>query len=1036
MLLPKHYENLQMLGENTMPKRAYYVPASAQLTGPAYMRQVSDRFQLLNGEWNFKYYESIYDVEGDFYKADYDASAFDKLPVPSVWQNFGYDYHQYTNIRYPIPFDPPYVPQNNPCGAYVTEFEYEKCKEAPRAYLNFEGVDSCFYVWLNGTYVGYSQVSHSSSEFDVTAYVKEGKNRLAVLVLKWCDGTYLEDQDKFRMSGIFRDVFLLKRPEKMIYDYFVDVTTEDGKRPEYADVRIRLKYLDQPCATAIRILTVQGEVIAEAENATAPNEEMQEEKMEDFDLSVRLAIKNPQLWNAESPYLYTLVLETEHEVITDKIGIRKIEIRENNVCINGTVIKFHGVNRHDSDPVNGFAVTLEQMKKDLLIMKRHNVNAIRTSHYPNSPLFYQLCDEYGFYVIDEADIETHGAADIYYKDDNSRDNEQFHWCDHIANNPAFVPVILDRVQKCVQRDKNRPCVVIWSMGNESAYGLGFENALKWTKTFDPGRLTHYEGAWFSKKGRKNDYSNLDLFSRMYASIDEMKAYLDGAPDKPFIQCEYCHAMGNGPGDLEDYFEFFHEHDGVCGGFVWEWCDHGIYKGVADNGKPMYYYGGDHGEIVHDGNFCMDGLVYPDRTPHTGLLEFKNIHRPVRIVSYDQNTGELVLQNYLNFTNTADCLEISYEINCDGNIIAAGMLPKTDIMPQDRASVFLKTAVPKQGKCYLKLYYHTSRESAFATKGYLLGFEEVLLQNEDGRNRTAAELLAQNGAEKAAEAALMVTEDERNVKITGQKFTYIFDKLTGSFTDLEFAGKELLQHPMEVNIWRAPTDNDRNIKWEWMRARYDMAGARAYETHCDADGNGVKIVCVMALLGPATQRMMDIKAIWQISREGVLTVTMDVERTPEFMELPRFGLRLFLPRELNKVTYYGVGPYESYIDKHYAGSHGRYESTVEEMHEDYLRPQENGSHYDCDYVITENGTYGLRAVSEKAFSFNASVYTQEELTAKGHNYELEPSDSTVLCLDYAQNGIGSNSCGPRLDEKYRFDDRSFCYRMKLIPFINA
>lgn len=1012
LIVPRHYENLQVLSENTMPNRAYYIPASVKMDGLVQKREMSDRLQLLSGEWNFRYYESIYDVE-EFFGADYDVSAFDKLPVPGVWQNFGYDCHQYTNHRYPIPFDPPYVPQDNPCGAYVTEFDYTEVKEAPEVYLNFEGVDSCFYVWMNGAYVGYSQVSHSSSEFDVTKYVKEGRNRLAVLVLKWCDGTYMEDQDKFRMSGIFRDVFLLKRPKNCLFDYFVTTAIASAKEPKKACVDIRLQYLKEACATRVRILEAAGEEVAAA---SADGED------------VKLEIPAPVLWNPEAPYLYTLVLETADEVITDRIGIRKIEIQNNNVYINGALTKFRGVNRHDSDPVTGFAVTMEQMKKDLAVMKQHNVNAIRTSHYPNSPIFYQLCDEYGFYVIDEADIETHGSSSIYYKDDESRDNEAFHWSDHIANNPEFVPVIMDRVQKCVQRDKNRPCVIIWSMGNESAYGVGFEHALKWTKDFDPDRLTHYEGAWFSKKGVKHDFSNIDLFSRMYASLQEMEDYLADSPDKPFIQCEYCHAMGNGPGDLEDYFQFFQKHDGLCGGFVWEWCDHGIYKGMAENGKAMYYYGGDHGELVHDGNFCMDGLVYPDRTPHTGLLEFKNVHRPVRVVSYNQKSGELVLHNYLDFTNTADCLTVKYEINCDGEVVSSGELPDVSIPPLSTGKISFQPDVPAKGKCYLKLSYCASRESAFVEKGYLLGFDEILLENADGRNQSAEQM-----RKEVCAGEVKVVEEACTLEIAGPDFRYSFDKKSGVLCRMVFAGRELIHQPMDVNIWRAPTDNDRNIKVEWLRAKYHQAKARAYETKWEVTSEGVRINCTSSLSAPTIQRMVSIDAEWKIDAKGIVTVKMDVLRNTGLPELPRFGIRMFLPKELTEVSYYGMGPYESYIDKHHASSHGLYSDKIENLHEDYLRPQENGSHYDCDYVILENEAFGLKAVSRNTFSFNASVYSQEELTEKGHNFELEESGSSVLCLDYVQNGIGSNSCGPKLAKQYKLDGESFTYTMKLIPF---
>lgn len=682
MLIPRHYENLHVLHENTMPNRSYYIPASKIVHSLVKSREESDRFQLLNGEWGFRYYESIYDLQEKFYEKDFDASQFDQVKVPGVWQFYGYDSHQYTNIRYPFPFDPPYVPQDNPCGTYVYDFEYKKSELAPKAYLLFEGVDSCFYVWINGKYVGYSQVSHSTSEFDVTDVLEEGKNRIAVLVLKWCDGSYLEDQDKFRMSGIFNDVYLLNRPNQCIYDYYITTTHTDKK----ATVNIKMKYLEQAVPTKVSILDADGITVAEK---SVELEQKEFEKAE-----VNLSILDPTLWNPEAPYLYTIVFETEKEVITDRVGIREIHIENRVVYFNGKPIIFRGVNRHDFDPVTGFTISIDKIKKDMEMMKQHNFNAIRSSHYPNAPYFYQLCDEYGFMVVDEADNESHGPSELYYED-NEFENKSKRWNETISDNPDFIEATLDRVKRCVEREKNRPCIVIWSMGNECAYGCTFEEALKWTKEFDTTRLTHFESARYHSDKRKYDFSNLDLFSRMYPPFNEIDEYLEDNPDKPLILIEYCHSMGNGPGDFEDYFQKFHKEEIMCGGFVWEWCDHGIYKGLAENGKEMYYYGGDHGEEVHDNNFCMDGLVYPDRKPHTGLLEYKNVYRPIRVLSFDQKEKKITFHNYLDFTNAKDYIQMKYEVSCDGHIKEAGKLPSVSIEPQTSEAVELPIEIPKK-----------------------------------------------------------------------------------------------------------------------------------------------------------------------------------------------------------------------------------------------------------------------------------------------------------------------------------------------------
>ncbi len=1015
MIVPKHYENLRVLHENTMPLRSYYIPASHRMDGLVHDRAQSDRIRFLNGDWKFRYYDSIYDMNDCFFAIDHDSSDYDTIPVPAVWQMHGYDNNQYTNIKYPFPFDPPYVPHENPCGAYICEFEHSFDETAPMVYLNFEGVDSCFYVWLNGKYVGYSQVSHSTSEFDVTEKLVEGKNKLAVLVLKWCDGSYLEDQDKFRMSGIFRDVYLLNRPVQYIADYFITTPLTDSG----ATVNVRVRPSNENLPVNVNLFDADDELIASG--TTTPSGDGT------YPQIISFPVEEPHLWNAERPYLYTIVLEVAGEVITDRVGIREIEIRENVIRLNGKPIRFRGVNRHDSDPVTGFTISIEQMKKDLQLMKQHNINAVRTSHYPNSPIFYQLCDEYGFYVVDEADNESHGPSEIYYAD-NSNENKFKRWNETISDNPDFIEPTLDRTRRLVLRDKNRPCVLIWSMGNECAYGCTFEESLKWTKKADPSRLTHYESALYRSDRRKYDFSNIDIYSRMYPALSEMKEYLEDAPDKPLLLCEYCHAMGNGPGDLEDYFQLFTSNDIYSGGFVWEWCDHAIYKGVAENGKPMYWYGGDHGETQHDGNFCMDGLVYPDRTPHTGLLEYKNVHRPARAVAYDQETGTVTLRNYMDFEDLKDVASIRWEASCDGEMIASGTIEELPSIPaRSDGAVEIPVNVPNKGRCFLKITYICRLTSELIPSKHELGFDEIALQNIDNRNQKNAGFGA-----KDPEGSIAVEEDERRLIVSGENFSYTLNKLTGMWESMIFGSEELITRPMNLNIWRAPTDNDMYIKQEWIRAHYDRSVTRGYETTCETVGGNLHIHSTLSMSAETVQRMLDVAVHWSINAVGEIEMVMSTIRNPEFPDLPRFGLRLFLPQDMKNVTYYGLGPVESYEDKHRASSHGIYNADVTEMHEDYIRPQENGSHCDCDYVIVNGKNTLLTVVSSEPFSFNASAFTQEELTKKAHNYELEECGSTVLCIDYAQNGIGSNSCGPVLQEPYRLKEKRFFFNIKLYP----
>lgn len=1018
MIVPRHYENLKVLHENTMPDRSYYIPAGRRMDNLVEHREESDRFMLLNGNWDFRYYDSIYDVQEEFYGETYAENGdWKQIPVPSVWQMHGYDRQQYTNVRYPYPLDPPYVPQENPCGAYRYSFQWHKDEAAPRTFLNFEGVDSCFYVWLNGRYVGYSQVSHATSEFDVTSFLKEGDNLLAVLVLKWCDGSYLEDQDKFRMSGIFRDVYLLNRPEDCVYDYFVKTNLNlDTKE---AEVEITFSYLDKELPIHISIEDAEGNTVAEAESGS----------------HAVLSLQNGHLWNAEDPYLYTLIIKTAQEVIVERLGLRKVEIRDAVLYYNGEKIKLHGVNRHDSDPVTGFVISLEQMHRDLKLMKEYNVNGIRTSHYPNAPQFYQLCDEYGFYVMDEADNESHGTECGHgqtYEDSAV-------W---IADNPDFTEATVDRTMKCVIRDKNRPCVFSWSMGNECGYGCTFEEALKWTKSYDDTRITHYENAYHRPSNKEYDYSNLDLYSTMYTSVQGMEAYFASSEDvdsdhkyaavakRPSYLCEYCHAMGNGPGNLEDYFQIFQKYDKACGGMVWEWCDHAIDKGCNAEGRKMYYYGGDHGEFPHDDNFCMDGLVYPDRRPHTGLMEFGNVFRPARVVSFDSVSGIVRIHNYMDFTNLKDYCSVSWEVSCDGVKMAGGAVESAllNIPAHGEGEIRLENLPALEGRSYLKLTWILKEDKGVLSAGKVLGFDEIMLSAADTPCVLTKQLLKK--PEEASAAELCVKENDRYLTVESDRFCYVYNKLTGIFDRMVNGNRNLLERPMEYNIWRAPTDNDRNIRHEWEAVQYNHPVTRSYETSyskgTEKNREYVEISSDVSLAPIYRQKILDIHAVWRVWADGSLDVSLHVKKNEKFPRLPRFGVRMMLPKDMVKVQYYGLGPVESYADKCRASWHGRFEETVDSLHEDYIFPQENGSHCDVSYVMVGEGDREISVVSEKPFSFNASRYTQEELTQKAHNFELVPSPYTVLCIDFTQDGIGSNSCGPGPEEQYQFKENEFTF----------
>ena len=1023
MLIPKHFENLNILHENTMPDRSYYIPAGTRQEDLVEHREQSDRFQLLNGLWDFRYYGCVYDMKEEFWREDHALTPdWSKLPVPSVWQMHGFDQHQYTNESYPFPLDPPYVPLENPCGAYRRVFSWHRDEAAPKVYLNFEGVDSCFYVWLNGTYVGYSQISHATSEFDVTSLLKEGENLLAVLVLKWCDGSYLEDQDKFRMSGIFRDVYLLSRPAECIFDYFI--RTRPDLAAGEAEVEISFTWLHDAVPVRITIEDAQGAEAARSERDARA------------DGPAVLRLKDIHLWSAETPYLYTVLLETPGEVIEEQLGLREVAVRDGIFYYNGEKIKLHGVNRHDSDPVTGFAISPAQMHRDLTLMKEHNVNAIRTSHYPNAPVFYQLCDRYGFYVLDEADNESHGTNQEYCQDQQWGGESKW-----IADNPAWIPATVDRVQKCVIRDKNRPCVFGWSMGNECSYGCTFEAAQRWAKDYDGTRIIHYEGAWHALKGKAYDYSCLDLYSRMYMGFEDIHAYFsekdmehrdsrcDAPGARPLFLCEYSHAMGNGPGDLEDYFQIFQQYEGACGGMVWEWCDHAIDKGRDKQGSRVYFYGGDHGEYPHFGSFCMDGLVYPDRRPHTGLLEFKNVYRPVRITACDPQTGVLRLHNYLAFLNLQDVCTMQWEVTRDGDLIASGEGPLPDIAPGGEGELCLPLPRPADGRCYLKAEWRLKEARGVLPAGHVLGFDEVPLLAA-GKNLRTQELLQAPFAPDASQGTLQIEEDDHYLTIQAEHFRYTYDKFKGLFAKMINRNQTLLDEPMQYNIWRAPTDNDRRIRFIWENAQYDRATTRCYDTRLtEGEEQGrqyVQIDSDLSLAAVYMQRILDIRAQWRVWADGSVDVSLTVKKDPAFPRLPRFGLRLVLPEELANVEYYGLGPVENYIDKRRASYHGRFTGTVDAFFENYTRPQENGSRGDTDHVTLSGDGVKLSVAADAPFSFSVSRYTQEELTRKAHNFELVPSGHVILCVDHRQDAIGSNSCGPEPKEIYQFLEKEFTF----------
>ena len=802
------------------------------------------------------------------------------------------------------------------------------------------------------------------------------------------------------MSGIFRDVYILRREQRHLWDYFIHTQLFDDYSRAVIHVELEYRGVDPSAShhTHYYLYDAGGDRIADGRA---------------YGDSFDIALDNVNLWSTENPYLYTLVLRYNGESICEYVGLREIHVENGVVKFNGQAIKFRGVNRHDSDPVLGSAVGEEEMLKDLVLMKQHNINAIRTSHYPNSPLFPRMCDKYGFYLVAEADVECHGVLfqEGYYTEKHYN---------ILAQDPEYGETILDRVQRSVMRDKNRPCIVIWSMGNESGMGRNFHEALRWTRQYDPSRLTHYERASFPPEGEYINKDHLDLYSRMYPSIQEIDAYFEkNEVGKPYILCEYAHAMGNGPGDLENYFRCFERHDGLCGGFVWEWCDHAIDMGTTADGRRRYFYGGDFGEFPHDGNFCVDGLVYPDRHPHTGLLELKNVNRPARITEVDLVNGVVRVQNYLDFTRLNEYIRMTYTVRSGGREIFKGRVPDAllNIAPHQRREIRLE--LPADLPKLFAIYFEQTQkyDRPLSPAGHVLGFDQI------GRQKYHPEPYPEGVL------AVEVREDRHSLILRGENFRYMFNKQSACFEMLNYDQLHIVKQPMHFNIWRAPTDNDMYIAQKWRQYGYDRASTRVYDVRYE-NGEDVHILADFAIVAPGLPKIAWGTAEWWVRMNGCIEAKIDVQCRKDAPHLPRFGIRMMLPKAMERVKYFGYGPCESYVDKHRASVKHMYESHVAAMHEDYIRPQENGSHWNCDYLKLSGPLGGFEILGDE-FSFNVSRYTQEELERKAHSYELEASPGTVFCLDDRQTGLGSNSCGPDLGSQYCMP-KQFCFRFTIVP----
>lgn len=937
------YEQLNFTSENRKPSRSYYIPGGIS------------EYHLLNGEWNFAYFERDIDVPEKIEK-------WDKIPVPSCWQLLGYENPNYTNINYPYPCDPPYVPDDNPCGVYEREFEIEK--KWGRLYFVFEGVSSCAYLTINDKYVGFTQGSHLQAEFEITDYVCEGTNKVTVKVLKWCCGSYLEDQDCFRFNGIFRDCYVLQRPENHIDD--IEMIPNDK------DISIHLEGQAQ-------LSIYKGEELL----VNTPMEN-----------TYTYTVENPVLWNAEKPFLYRVVLERAGEVITLKTGLRKVEISEDyELLINGVSVKLHGVNHHDTSKYRGWCQSDEELRQDLLLMKDLNINCVRTAHYPPTPKFIEMCDEIGFYVICETDIETHGFLRRYPNVPYNFDPEDNIWP---TSNKEWKAEHIERMERMVEYFKNNVSVIMWSTGNESAHGANHVAMIKWTHDRDASRLVHCEDA-----SRKGQFHNADLYSRMYISFEELEAAaISNDINMPVFQCEYAHAMGNGPGDVYEYNEIVDKYPKLIGGCIWEWADHVV---TVDD---VQKYGGDfEGELTNDQNFCCDGLVFADRSFKAGSWEAKAAYQPIRTAFED---GKLAVYNRLDFTNLNE-YEFTYWIETDGvksaetnMILSAEPHTWTEVAvdyqtAECRFGVFLNGELKKDGKVYAVVQH----ELPFTVKA------------------------------EAEVAKAQLTEDDLFVYANGDKFSYAFSKKYGVFTSLVVDGEEQLDGRTQLSAFRAPIDNERGVKQYWLNLNVwegenlDCAFTKVYDCRIE-DGD---ILIEGSLAGISRLPLFKYTLKVAIFEDGKVDFKLSGDIRQDAHWLQRLGYTFELPQSSNAFSYYGRGPIECYCDMCHWATVGMYDSTAEKEYVNYVFPQEHGNHTEVKMLRIGK----LEFTAEKEMEIQVSEYSAHDLYKAMHTDELQKDGKIHVRIDYKNSGVGSNSCGPALPEKYRLSEKNveFGFSMRAV-----
>jgi beta-galactosidase/beta-glucuronidase len=994
------WENPKMVERKKEPAHVTLIPYVNEEKALAGERTKSVWFLLLSGSWKFTLVTHPDQTPQAFYQEEFNVDEWDTIPVPSNWQMLGYDKPIYTNIKYPFPVDPPRVPlEDKPVGLYRKRFKIPDIWKERQIFLVFEGVDSAFHIWVNGATVGYSQGSRLPAEFNITPHVRSGENLLAVQVYRWSDGSYLEDQDMWWLSGVHRDVYLFSTPNIHIRDFFVKTILDSEYKNATLKIRINIRNYSNEIKgehkIELKLLDDNDQPIFKKElTSSIAKIKARDEVVVEFEQQVT----NPQKWSAEQPCLYTLLITLKNdmgdivEVERCKVGFRQIDIKDGQILVNGVPILLKGVNRHEHDDVRGKAVTVESMITDIKLMKQFNFNAVRTSHYPNDSRWYDLCDKYGLYIIDEANIECHGIANIFgvpFRKDP-------------ANDPEWLNAFMERGVRMVERDKNHPCIIMWSLGNEAGYGPNHDAIAGWIHAYDPTRPIHYEGT-IRLPGKVS--SIVDVISVMYPSIDRLiKLAEDPNEDRPLIMCEYAHSMGNSTGNFKEYWEIINNYKRLCGGFIWDWVDQGILM-KTDAGEEWWAYGGDFGDKINDQHFCINGLIWPDRKPHPPMWECKKIFQPIEIEALELTMGKVKISNKHHFTDLSE-LDIYWELTVDGEIVEHGKLPQLHSSPGSSQTVtvpFIHPELIPGAEYWLILRSKLSSNTMWAEKGHEIAWTQFKIPFEIPPNPP---LLS------SEMPPLSLKETIKEVTISGVNFTLLFNKETAKIVSLKYLGVDLIKSGPLLNVWRAPIDNDYYITRIFKKYGLDRIKEKINEVKVEQIVP--QTICILVTLTAHAQDVAEgftCQFKYRIYGSGDIIIETDIIPSEGLPPLPRVGIQFSILGEYNTFTWYGRGPHENYSDRKEGAAIGIYRGSVEDQYVPYIMPQENGNKTDVRWMsLTNKEGVGLLAVGMPLFEVSVHHFTIENLTEAKHTFELKKRKEIFLNLDYKQSGLGNGSCG--------------------------